>query len=197
MKLLFATHNEGKLAEMSALIASHELAVELVTPRDVGSTWQVVEDRETFEGNARKKAEELSVRTGLLTLADDSGLEVDALGGAPGVRSARYAGEPSDDQRNMTRLLVALAGVPHPRRARFRCVLALARGGKTLAVEHGTLDGAIAEAPSGSNGFGYDPIFLVGPTRTLAELPMAEKNRLSHRGQAMRRMTLRLEELYG
>ena len=196
MKLLFATRNRGKLLELRSLVDEAGGALTLVTLDDLGITHEVVEDRETFEGNARKKAEELSLRSGIYTLADDSGLEVDALGGAPGVRSARYAGDEHDDVRNTVKLLAALAQVPtRERQARFRCVLALARAGKTLAVEQGTLDGAISLAPRGDNGFGYDPVFLVSPSTTLAEMSLVAKNKLSHRGQALRRMARRLAEI--
>lgn len=189
MKLLLATTNQGKLRELEQLTAP--LGFEIVSPRDVGAgDLEVVEDGATFEQNAIKKAREFSAKTGLPALADDSGLEVLALDGAPGVFSARYAGEPHDDAKNNAKLLAALAGVPTERRgARFRCVLALVRPGKTEpdAIVEGTCAGFILTDLRGENGFGYDPLFLVdGADRTLAELTDDEKNAVSHRGRALR-----------
>jgi XTP/dITP diphosphohydrolase len=156
----------------------------------------VVEDGDTFEANARKKAEEYSLAApGELVLADDSGLEVDALGGAPGVHSARYAAkEPhlaeanTDDEDNNARVLRELAGLPPEKRAgRFVCVLAAARDGRTLAAFRGTAEGIILAAPRGKNGFGYDPLFYFPEIRkTFAELSAEEKSRFSHRGAAFR-----------
>lgn len=188
-KLLVATGNKGKLAELAQLFAGLEL--ELLSLRDVAIDQDVVEDADTFHGNARKKAAELARRSGLLTLADDSGLEVDALGGAPGVLSARYAGEGAGDAENNAKLLDALRDVPDERRtARFRCVLSLADAeGHELVHTEGSCEGRIAHAPRGANGFGYDPLFVpTGETRTMAELEPAEKHARSHRGAASRAM---------
>lgn len=187
-KLLFATRNRGKLVELRALVA--DLPVEVLSLDDLPPLAEIDEDRDTFEGNARKKADETLAATGLTTLADDSGLEVDALDGAPGVWSARWGGEPRSDARNNEKLLAALANVDPPRTARFRCVLALARPGHDTVTTEGACEGEIASSPRGEHGFGYDPIFLVRelPGRTMAELSLDEKNRLSHRARAMRRM---------
>lgn len=186
-RLLFATRNRGKLAELRALVAPHGIEVDSLD--DVDAPGEVEEDGETFTANAEKKARAALAATGLPALADDSGLEVDALDGAPGVRSARYAGPGQDDAANNAKLLAALAGVPDARRtARFRCALAFVDGAGTLTVAEGTLEGRIGHAPRGAGGFGYDPLFLLPDGRTLAELSAAEKNAISHRGQALRKM---------
>ncbi len=192
MRLVVATRNAGKLRELRRLFEGLDL--ELVSLDEVGGVPDVVEDRDTFEGNARKKAREVAALTGLPALADDSGLEVDALGGAPGVWSARYAGEGATDETNNEKLLAALEDVPADRRtARFRCALAFADPAGPLGqgehVEHGTCEGRIAFAPRGRSGFGYDPLFeLAGDDRTLAEVGPEDKARVSHRAQAARRM---------
>lgn len=194
MRLLVATTNLGKLAELRSLFAG--LPVELLSLRDVTIDTHVDEDADTFEGNARKKASEFARRSGLATLADDSGLEVDALGGAPGVRSARYAGEGADDARNLAKLVEAIG--PHAERsARFRCVLAFAApSGEVQRVTEGRCEGRIIDVPRGDMGFGYDPVFVpLGGTRTLAELSAEEKNALSHRGEASRAMAAALAGL--
>ncbi|MEM1416950.1 MAG: RdgB/HAM1 family non-canonical purine NTP pyrophosphatase [Myxococcota bacterium] len=192
MKLLVATNNAGKLRELRTLLADHEL----VMPKDLGLVLDVVEDRPDFEGNARKKAEEFAAASGLPTVADDSGLEVDALGGAPGVYSARYAGVsgPGKDAANNAKLLEALAGVAD-RRARFRCVLvAVHADGSPMAQAEGACEGRIAEAPRGEGGFGYDPLFLLddAPGQAMAELSPAAKNAISHRGRAVRALAAAL-----
>lgn len=189
MKLLVATTNRGKIAELRGMLG--DLGIELVTVADVGIDGEVVEDAETFEGNARKKATELARRSGLSALADDSGLEVDALGGGPGVYSARWAGPGATDSSNVEKLLGVLENVEDGKRgARFRCVLALA--GPSGAIEHvtdGRCEGSIARAPRGEGGFGYDPVFVpTGETRTMAEMTAEEKNARSHRGAAVRAM---------
>lgn len=191
MKLLVATTNSGKLRELERLFSG--LDVQLVSLRDVGDVPEVVEDLDTFEGNARKKAREIAEATGLPTLADDSGLEVDVLDGAPGVRSARYSGESATDRSNNDELLEALRDVPGGRRtARFRCVLALCDPGGPLEgehVEHGACEGRIARAPRGEEGFGYDPLFVLeGTDQTLAEVGPERKSRVSHRARAAERM---------
>jgi XTP/dITP diphosphohydrolase len=181
MKVLAATKNPGKLEEFRRIFPE----VELVSADELGLP-DVVEDGATFEANAAKKARELSEKSGLLALGDDSGLEVDALGGAPGVLSARYSG--GGAEANVRKLLDALRGVPDPRRtARFRCVIALADGG-VIELASGACEGRIDREPRGSGGFGYDPIFvpLEGDGRTMAELAGAEKDALSHRGRACR-----------
>jgi XTP/dITP diphosphohydrolase len=174
---------------------------------DLGIVEEAVEDGETFEANASKKARFFADLSGLPTLADDSGLEVDALDGGPGVRTRRYAGETATDEQNNTKLLRAMAGLkPASRGARYRCVLALAlpetrgpRGGMRVRLARGTCAGRIATAPRGDGGFGYDPIFepAVEPPggRTLGEWTAEAKNRISHRGRAARRMHAILADL--
>jgi XTP/dITP diphosphohydrolase len=148
---------------------------------------EVEEDGATFEANAAKKAAALARASGLWALADDSGLEVAALGGAPGVRSARYAGEPSDAAANTRRLLAEMAGRTD-RAALFRCVVALADPSGRVRTVEGACEGRIAETPRGAGGFGYDPVFVPeGETRTFAEMPPAEKHARSHRGAALRK----------
>ena len=187
MKLLVATRNKHKLEEIRQIFALPGL--ELLAADEVpGLPEDVVEDAETFEGNALKKARELCRASGFWTLADDSGLEVVALNNAPGVYSARYAGEPCSYPANNAQLMRALDGV-RDRRARFRCVIALcAPDGQEWTVD-GSCEGAILEgAPRGANGFGYDPLFVPdGFTHTFAELDGSVKNRISHRGKALRR----------
>lgn len=184
---MFATRNRGKLVELRELLPGVE-----VRSLDDLHVPEVIEDADTFVGNACKKAREVSAATGLPALADDSGLEVDALGGAPGVYSARYAGEPHDDAKNNAKLLAALAGVPADRRtARFRSVLAFADVTGALATqvvsESGTCEGMILEAPRGTGGFGYDPLFYSPELgMTFAEAGVGPKNDLSHRARAMR-----------
>ena len=204
MRLVFATRNRGKLVELRALLdgAGLPVPVEVLGLDEAGLHDEVVEDGRTFADNARKKAEAALRGSGLAALADDSGLEVDALGGAPGVDSALYAGLPSGapgaDEANNARLVRELAATPPPRTARYRCVLALALPGEPVAFEDGTAEGEILLSPRGAGGFGYDPYFLVPALgRTMAELPLEEKNRISHRGQAMRRIVARLRSRLG
>lgn len=193
-RVLVATSNPGKLRDLAGAAEAH--GVGIVPIPGFASLPAVVEDGETFEANARKKAEAYSLAVpGELVLADDSGLEVDALGGAPGVHSARYAAEEphladanTDDEANNARVLRELLTVPRDRRqARFVCVLAVARNGKTIATFRGEAEGLILDAPRGNNGFGYDPLFLFPSIdKTFAELSAAEKSRYSHRGSAFR-----------
>ena len=162
MKLLFATGNQGKLRELRQMLGYiHEL--ELLSMADIPGLPDVVEDRDTFAGNAEKKAREIMAATNLPVLADDSGLEVDALDGAPGVYSARYAGEGASDLDRLRLLLKNLQGVPEGMRtARFRCVVAFMEPSQPEKVKlcHGSCDGVILEAPRGDNGFGYAPVFF-------------------------------------
>jgi len=184
-RLVVASGNAGKLAELRALAAA--LATDIVSQSELGVA-AAAETETSFAGNALLKARHAARATGLPTLADDSGLEVDALGGGPGVLSARYAGEGAGDAANIVKLLAALAAIPPPRRARYRAVLVLVQGADDPAplVAEGTWEGLIATAPRGAGGFGYDPLFLPGGgARTAAELAPAEKNRLSHRAQAL------------
>lgn len=183
MDLVVATRNAHKLAEIREMLADAEIRVlDLDAFPDAP---EVVEDRNTFDGNARKKAVELAVYTGHWALADDSGLEVDALNGAPGVYSARYAGEPADHAANNRKLLAALAGETN-RRARFRCVIALASPDGACRTVAGTCEGHMADSFRGEKGFGYDPLFIPdGYAVTFAELSQSEKNGISHRGRAL------------
>lgn len=206
--ILIATNNPGKAREIAAVLSEgdvetlggkHAVApidgVKWVTLRDLDvEIPEPVEDRESFEGNSQLKAVYYSKASGLVTLADDSGLEVDALGGAPGVYSARYAdveGDPPRAERDLAnnrKLIAALADVPEAgRAARFRCVLTLADGDRVLAQASGAIEGRIIDVPRGDGGFGYDPHFLVPELgKTTAELPAEHKNRISHRGVALR-----------
>ena len=186
MRLLVATRNAGKKREYERLLEG--LSLELVTLDDLGIDLEVAETGDTFAANALLKAAGYAEASGLPTLADDSGLEVDALGGAPGVRSARYADEAggASDEDRYRLLLANLQGVPEEERtARFRCVIAVSwpDGGVDTAV--GAVEGRIAEAPRGAHGFGYDPVFYLPEFgRTMAELGPEVKNRISHRARA-------------
>ncbi len=185
-KLLIATHNPGKLREYAALLDG--LPLTLTTPTQEGLSLEVAETGETFAENAALKALAYARASGRLTLADDSGLEVDALDGAPGVYSARYAGPEASDADRYRLLLRRLADVPQERRtARFRCAVALATPQGDVQIADGTCEGVIGFAPRGAHGFGYDPVFYL-PThgQTMAELPPEVKNQLSHRAQAIR-----------
>ncbi|MFO7576122.1 MAG: XTP/dITP diphosphatase [Pelovirga sp.] len=186
MRLLIATSNPGKLRELRQLLA--HTALEIVGLDTLTDPPVVIEDGATFRANAEKKARTLADFSGLVTLADDSGLCVDALGGAPGVHSARYAGHAADDAANNARLLQELGGLPAERRhAYFHCSLALAWPAGRCQTFSGRVDGRILEAPRGTGGFGYDPLFFVPQyNKTMAELPGAEKNRISHRAAALR-----------
>ena len=190
--LLVATHNKGKLREYKELL--RDLPVRLVYLDEVGIHEDVPETGSTFEENAVQKATAYARLSGLLALADDSGLEVDALGGRPGVHSARYAGPNAGDDDRIRKLLAELEGVPPERRtARFRCVIAVASPEGDVITAQGTVEGVIADAPRGHHGFGYDPIFYL-PDRdcTMAELPPEEKNRISHRARAAEAIKPRL-----
>ncbi len=185
VRLLIATTNPGKLREVRAMLEG--LPVNVVTLDDYPDVPVPIEDQDTFEANARLKALHYARLTECLTLADDSGLEVDALGGAPGVHSARYAGEACDQAANNAKLVAALSGVePQRRTARFCCAMALARGEQILATAEGKIEGVIVDEPRGRNGFGYDPHFLVPDCgMTAAEMPSEQKNRISHRGRTL------------
>jgi XTP/dITP diphosphohydrolase len=193
-RVLLATSNPGKLRDFTGAASPFGIAIANIP--NFSSLPQVVEDGTTFEENARKKAKTYSLAVpGELVVADDSGLEVDALGGSPGVHSARYAADQphaaecnTDDEANNARVLRELKGVPQEKRAaRFVCVLAAARDGRTLQTFRGTAEGIILREPRGSNGFGYDPLFYF-PTigKTFAELNAVEKADYSHRGKAFR-----------
>ncbi len=189
-RLLFATNNAHKLAEVGAVLGP---SYTLVTPRDCGVTEEIPETQPTLEGNARQKARYLCERTGLDCFADDTGLEVAALGGAPGVRSARYATDGHDFAANNRLLLENLRGASD-RRARFRTVICLIEGGVERLFE-GIVEGRILDREAGCGGFGYDPLFVPdGFDRTFAEMTAEEKNAVSHRGRAVRRLA---EYLHG
>jgi len=193
-RVLIATSNPGKLRDFAGAAARH--GVEIAGIPDFSSLPPVVEDGLTFEANARKKAEAYGRYVpGETVVADDSGLEIDALKGAPGVHSARYAADRpdqvdanTDDQANNARVLRELRDLPpNQRRGRFVCVLAAARDGKTLATFRGTAEGILLDAPRGTNGFGYDPLFYFPDIKkTFAELTAEEKSQYSHRGAAFR-----------
>ena len=181
MKIVFATNNSHKLSEVSAVLGE---GYELVTLREVGITEDIPETGETLDENASIKARYVWERTGLDCFADDTGLEVEALNGAPGVRSARYATDGHDFAANNRKLLSELEGKDN-RRARFRTVISLIRGGEECHVE-GVVNGTIAREESGCEGFGYDPLFIPeGYDRTFAEMSADEKNAISHRGRAV------------
>jgi XTP/dITP diphosphohydrolase len=178
--LVVASQNPDKLREVEEVLAYLALPVEIVR----GRVWPEVEETEdTLEGNARLKAATVAAHTGLAAVADDTGLEVRALGGAPGVFTARYAGPEATYADNVAKLLSELDGV-EDRFARFRTAVALVDPSGMEVIVEGILEGSIATEPRGTGGFGYDPVFLVGG-RTLAEIPAAEKNAISHRGRAL------------
>jgi XTP/dITP diphosphohydrolase len=193
--VVLASANPGKQREFAALLAAH--GIELVLQSQLGIA-SIAETGTTFEANALLKARHAALASGLPALADDSGLEVDALAGRPGVHSARYAGEAASDQENNLKLLTELRGVARTgRTARYRCVLALMRGPGDAAplVASGSWPGSIATAPAGEQGFGYDPLFIPqGLQRSAAQLPSDLKNRLSHRSQALAALLHRLAQ---
>jgi len=183
-QLLVASNNAYKLQELRDVLAG--VPFDLVAPADVGLDLNVPEDGATYAENATRKARAFAAASGLLTLADDSGLEVQALGGRPGLRSARYAGDGAPNARRIAKLLSELAGVPwEQRQARFVCVMAIATPGGEVHLCQGECAGLIAFSPRGEGGFGYDPVFLLPEqNQTMAELPAAVKNQISHRGRA-------------
>ena len=187
-KLLIATHNAGKLAELRSLL--RDAPYTLLSLTDVGIDTEVEETGDTLEANAALKASTYARLSGLPTLSDDSGLEVDALDGAPGVRSARYAGANATDADRIANLLANLAAHPQPWTARFRCVIAIAVPDGGVERYCGACEGVIITQPRGDNGFGYDPVFLLQESgKTMAELSAADKNAHSHRAIAARKAT--------
>ena len=191
MKILFATNNAHKLSEVSEVLGD---GFRLLTPRDCGVTEEIPETQPTLEGNALQKARYLHERTGLDCFADDTGLEVAALGGAPGVRSARYATDGHDFAANNRLLLKNLEGTTD-RRARFRTVIALILNGEEHLFE-GIVEGRIIDAERGAEGFGYDPLFIPdGGDKTFAEMSAEEQNAASHRGRAVRRLAAYLHSI--
>lgn len=190
MKIVFATNNAHKLAEVQAVLGD---AYELVTPRMCGVEEEIPENQPTLEGNASEKSHYLRARTGLDCFADDTGLEVEALDGAPGVHSARYASDGHDFAANNRLLLQNLAGEEN-RRARFRTVVALILGGREYLFE-GVVEGQIIDRETGHEGFGYDPLFRPdGYDRTFAQMTTEEKNAVSHRARAVRKLAAFLHE---
>lgn len=195
-QLLIATTNKGKIRELHALLDG--LGAALVTPADLGLQLDVAETGVTYVENARLKAEAFFQASGIPALADDSGLEVDALDGAPGVYSARFSPLPNPTDRDRRRhLLDQLAGRPRPWAARFRCLVAVAGLAAETAFFEGVCEGQVVPEERGTNGFGYDPVFLLsGRSETMAELAEAEKNRLSHRAKAVLAARLWLAQFY-
>lgn len=194
-KIVMATRNKGKIKELEQLLADSK--VQVLSLGDFPEIGPIEETGLTFQENARLKATIVAKATGLIALADDSGLEVDALDGAPGVYSARYAGEEGNDAANNAKLLQALAYVPAKQRtARFRSVIAIAKPNGECYFAEGTCEGSIGFELKGSNGFGYDPLFIVqGDGRTLAEYSLEEKNQISHRGKAFRKAKEILQQI--
>ncbi|MBN2719170.1 MAG: XTP/dITP diphosphatase [Deltaproteobacteria bacterium] len=184
-RLIVATGNRGKTKEINSIVA--DLGFEVSSLLDVENPPEIIEDGDTFEANAVKKAQTVADFYQCASLADDSGLVVDALDGAPGVYSARYGGHGLNDTQRYEKLLDALKDVPAPRRtARFECALAFVVPGDVPHIFRGTVEGHIALAPRGTNGFGYDPVFIPnGRSESMAELDNAQKRQLSHRGQAL------------
>jgi XTP/dITP diphosphohydrolase len=193
VKLLIATNNPGKVKEYQALLAG--LPLELTYPAQEGLDMEVAETGGSFAENASLKATAYAKASGLLTLADDSGLEVDALGGEPGIRSARYAGRGASDEERYRLLLEKLRGVPWEKRtARFRCVIAVATPEGQIHTAEGACEGIIAFEPKGEHGFGYDPVFYFQEYgKTMAELPLEIKNRISHRAKAAQKARAAIE----
>lgn len=190
-RLLVASTNPGKMREYRDLLAA--LPARLVFPADIGIDLKVAEEAATYRGNALAKAQAYATASGLLTIADDSGLEVDALHGEPGIQSARYAGEGADDARRRAILVERMRNFPAPRTARFRCWVALCHPAGRIEFAEGECEGEMVLEGRGENGFGYDPLFLVrGMGRTMAELAPQEKNHISHRARAVRALWPRL-----
>jgi len=184
-RVVLATRNQGKVKEFNRLFA--DLGWEGISLAEFKGVPEVIEDGETFEANALKKAIEISTYLNLPALGDDSGLEVDALDGRPGVYSARYAGEDATDEKNWRKLLDELDDVPMERRtARFRCTIAFVVPGSEPVITTGSCEGLIAKEPKGTNGFGYDPVFYIPEMeKMMAQLLPEEKNQISHRARAM------------
>jgi XTP/dITP diphosphohydrolase len=203
MKILLATTNPGKKRELEEMLA--DIDVELCTLGDIEGVSEVEEDGSTFAENARKKALGYAAQSGMWTIADDSGLEVDYLDGAPGIHSARFSGVHKDhsdprnliDYENIKKLLSLMEGIPQEKRgARFRCALALAKPGEILFETFGTFEGQILTELRGEGGFGYDPVFFVpGIGKTASQMSKQEKNSMSHRHNALVKLLPRLKEL--
>jgi XTP/dITP diphosphohydrolase len=198
VKVVVATRNRHKVREISVLLAEAGLGLEALTIDDVAPGAELFEDEDTFEGNALAKARQAAAACGLPAIADDSGIEVDALGGAPGVRSARWAGEPSDDALNNEKMLREMARVPAEKRtARYRCAAAFVDSGRAVeVVRSSACEGILLTSLRGGGGFGYDPLFLVPSLGlTMAEIDLATKNCLSHRAAAFRALAQALRDV--
>lgn len=193
VELVVATRNRGKRREIGEVLKA--LPLQLKTLQDIGFDREIKEDKLTFEENALLKASTVANATGKLVLADDSGLEVDALEGRPGVLSARYAGVKASDHENNLKLLEEMKGIPEGRRtANFRCAMALAAPDKVIGAVEGACFGSIGYKESGSNGFGYDPLFILSEyNKTFGELDSSIKNKVSHRAKALEKVSLLLE----
>jgi len=194
-KVILATNNQGKVKELESMLTDFE--VEILSLKDFPELPEVEEDGKTFEENALKKAREICVQTACITIADDSGLEVDALDGQPGVYSARFAGELKSDAANNEKLLRLLKDVPEAERtARFRCVIAVVTPQGKERFFDGACEGVIGHAAKGAEGFGYDPLFIVPAYhKTFAELGLETKNKISHRGKAFEKTVEYLREI--
>lgn len=193
MKVIIATKNEGKVREFRQLLKP--FGYEPVSMTEAGVEAEIIEDGETFEENAHIKARTVHEFTGMPVIADDSGLEVEFLGGAPGIYSARYAGENATDEQRNQKLLEEMRGVDMPlRNARFVCAIYFILDGKREYCVTGTLDGFIGFEPAGDGGFGYDPIFMIDEDTSLAQIDSAEKNKISHRAMAMKRLAEELQK---
>jgi XTP/dITP diphosphohydrolase len=191
LKLVFASNNANKIKEIQQLIPA---SIEIVSLQDIGCTEDIPETADTIEGNAILKANYVTEKYGLNCFADDSGLEVEALNGAPGVYSARYAGEPKNDENNMDKLILALNNEAN-KKANFKTVICLNLNGEQLLFT-GIINGTITDTKTGENGFGYDPIFIAdGLTKTFAELTMQEKSTISHRGIAVKQLVALLNTM--
>ncbi|MCY9109535.1 XTP/dITP diphosphatase [Bacillus atrophaeus] len=190
---IIATHNPGKVKEFKDILAPKGYDVKSLA--DIGFLEEIEETGHTFEENAVLKAEAVAKAVNKMVIADDSGLSVDNLGGSPGVYSARYAGEQKDDTANINKVLQELRGIEKEQRtARFRCALAVSIPGEETKTVEGHVEGYIAEEPKGENGFGYDPIFIVkDKDKTMAELTSDEKNKISHRANALKKLSQLLE----
>jgi len=193
-KIIVATKNKAKMVEIKQILSGLDLDIHSM--EDIGFDMDIDETGDTFEQNAMIKATAIQNLTGATVIADDSGLEVDALNGAPGIYSARYSGDNATDEKNNKKLLEALEGVPDEKRtARFVCAIAVVFNDQTGFTVKGTVEGIINHAPVGKNGFGYDPLFYIPEyDRTAAQLPSEEKNKISHRGKALALMVERLKE---
>lgn len=193
MKVLIATNNQGKVKEFKEIL--EPLGYEAISLKEMGIEANIIEDGETFEENAHIKAREIRKLVDMPVIADDSGLEVEFLDGAPGIYSARYAGENATDKERCAKVLEELEGIEQPlRNARFVCAIYFIKDSETEYCATGTLDGFIGEEPMGENGFGYDPIFMVDEDTSVAMLSSQQKNEISHRANALRNLARQLAE---